>query len=145
MSKKLFFKHKKPLTPKSAFFGEGALPITTSHVVSNSAATCTRSKPGNCYKTLYSVLDIPRVGGVFIDQYRTRSSKKNTLEPLAKLSLVGSQVSNSRPVDANKSCSRVSSKVGPSFFSNTGENLKLRARGYPSRPLWRVFYDGSCR
>jgi len=67
---------------------------------------------------------------------------KNT-DPLAKLSLVGSQISHSHPVDANKYYSCVSSKVDPSFFSNTRVNHKLSARGSPARPLWRVFHDGS--
>ncbi|MCP4212712.1 MAG: hypothetical protein GY764_14745 [Halieaceae bacterium] len=64
-------------------------------------------------------------------------------EPLAKLSLVGGQISNSHPVDANEYCSCILPKLVALFFSNHGGNRKFSARGSTTRAVWRVFQNES--
>jgi hypothetical protein len=63
-------------------------------------------------------------------------------EPLAKLSPVGGQISNSHPADANEYYSRVLPKAVASFFSNRRGKAQIQRKGPTTRLLWRVFHDG---
>jgi len=75
MMKKLFFRHKKPLTRKSTLFGERVLLVTASNAATTSATNCTRTKPSNRIKRNIAFQTFPEYGMYALIQYRTCNSK----------------------------------------------------------------------